>query len=202
MVFYHEKGTSGSLTSDHSQPSFRGRDDTDSARPAQSFGTRQSKSKPVSADLPLSTSLELDRQTTSNHQRLARCPGERYQVNDCDTRNTQSIGRRIHPESDIESVRLSQGSHALHKSCANSYAGADCGVAAHSTSRVAITITTTILKAKAVFELAPYRQRIALDETIAPIRQNTRPPARLTDISTTLPKILVLMTGTLLCELR
>ncbi|KAK3502021.1 hypothetical protein B0T13DRAFT_526466 [Neurospora crassa] len=180
MVFYHEKGTSGSLTSGHSQPSFRAngsRDNTDSARPAQSFGTRQSKSNPVSADRPLSTSLELDRQTTSNHHRK---PAERYQ-----------------------SVGLSQGSHALHKSCANSYAVADCGVAAHSTSRVAITITTTtILKAKAVFELAPYRQRIALDETIAPIRQSTRPPARFTDISNTLPKILVLMTGTLLCELR
>ncbi|KHE85045.1 hypothetical protein GE21DRAFT_1308132 [Neurospora crassa] len=195
MVFYHEKGTSGSLTSGHSQP-----DNTDSARPAQSFGTRQSKSNPVSADLPLPTSLELDRQTTSNHHRLARCLAERYQVNDYDTRNTQSIGRRIHPESDIESSR---GSHALHKSCANSYAVADCGVAAHSTSRVALTITTTtILNAKAVFELAPYRQQIALEETIAPIQQNTRPPARLTDISTTLPKILVLMTGTLLCELR
>ncbi|KAK3498835.1 uncharacterized protein B0T23DRAFT_400566 [Neurospora hispaniola] len=174
MVFYHEKGTSGSPTSGLSQPV--GRDNTDSARPAQSFGTRQSKSNPVSADLPLSTSLELDRQTTSNHHRLARCPAERYQADDCDTRNTQL------------SVGLSQF--------------ADCGVAAHSTSQVAITITTTILKAKAVFERAPHRQRIALDETIAPIRQNTRPPARLTDISTTLPKILVLMTGTLLCELR
>ncbi|KAL0466059.1 hypothetical protein QR685DRAFT_575678 [Neurospora intermedia] len=179
MVFYHEKGTSGSLTSGHSQPSFRRRDDTDSARPAQSFGTRQSKSNPVPADLPLSTSLELDRQTTSNHHRLARCLAERYQVNDYDTRNTQL--------SDIES---SGGSHALHKSCANSYAVADCGVAAHSTSQP-----------RQSSNFPPYRQRIALDETIAPIRHNTRPPARLTDIST-LPEIPVLMTGALLCELR
>lgn len=73
-----------------------------------------------------------------------------------------------------------RGSHPSHKYCANSYAVADCSVAL--TFNLPTCDDHHHLESQGSFELAPYRQRIALDETIAPIRQNTRPPARLTDI--------------------